>query len=157
MTGLSKSFLLVFLLAPLTLCEARLTYATIGPMIHVNFGDGRRVVSYAVEAALWNFPGKSGQAGPSGAGIGWSFGWEWEPEGYRIYTEPQIGVVAAGASLGPVLQVREKEGVSFGWQGSLWVNALLGADMRYRRIGSERWFAPGGYLKIPVELDDETR
>lgn len=153
MTGFRRGLPLLPLLALAAPGEERLTYATFGPMMHVNFGNGQRVTSYAIEAAFWNFPKTSGQTGPSGAGVGWSFGWEWEHGVTRYYTEPQIGVVAAGASLGPVLQ-RDEAGISFGWQGSLWVNALLGADLRYRRVGGEGWIAPGAYFKIPLELDD---
>ncbi|MFN5183371.1 MAG: hypothetical protein ACK5D5_10160 [Bacteroidota bacterium] len=120
---------------------------TIGPMLHVNFGDSKTRCSWNLEAAYWNF-----------SGFPWSvdMALEFEKQKFRFYSEIQTGVGVAGLSSGPVLEFnREEHKLAFGWQASVWGNYYWGFDLRYRRIGDKSFFAPGTYLKVAFNGRDK--
>ena len=145
-----KSFLLIKFLVIISVftnpVEAQ-TIWTIGPMLHVNFGDEKTVCSWNMEVAYWNF-----------SGFPWSvdMGLEFERKKFRIYTEGQTGIGVAGIASGPVFEInRVDKKESLGWQSSVWGNYYWGFDIRYRKIGGKSFFAPGTYLKIGFNGRDE--
>lgn len=150
--------LLALLFLPAALQAApRLGYVTIGPMAHFNFGNnGYLSFSWGVEAAYWtyenslqegffrNTPPEDGTPGFSAA-----LGFEVDRNAVRYYLEPQMGWVFTGISLGPVLEVPRDGGpVLLGLQADGWLNALVGFNLRYRRIGGRNFQALGWYAKI---------
>lgn len=157
---MKKLLLLSALILPLASQAApRLGYITGGPMLHWNFSNnGFRSFSVAFEAAYWNFK-KVGSEGElfhnvpdfNEPGYGLSLGLEGDWEGIRLYAEPQLGVAYAGLSLGPVLELRGQGAPArLGIQGSGWVNAMVGMDLRYRRLDGKNNQALGLYAKLPV-------
>lgn len=110
---------------------------SVGPMVHVNIdGEGYKV-SYGLEFAYWNienFP------------YSFDFGIEGQKGAFRIYSEAQTGIGFGGISLGPCLEFADKTRLQL--QGSVWVNYILGGDLRFRS-GEHGVFAPGMYLKFP--------
>ncbi len=120
---------------------------TVGPMLHINFGDKQVKASFAIEAAYWNF-----------YFIPYSLdaGIEFEKQKIRVYSEFQTGIGLAGGSIGPVFEFNTKEIiVKGGIQASLWANYFIGFDLRYRRIGGKEFIAPGVYAKLPVYFYDK--
>jgi hypothetical protein len=120
---------------------------TVGPMLHINFGDKQVKASFAIEAAYWNF-----------YFIPYSLdaGIEFEKQKIRVYSEFQTGIGLAGGSIGPVFEFNTKEiNVKGGIQASLWANYFIGFDLRYRRIGGKEFIAPGVYAKLPVYFYDK--
>lgn len=120
---------------------------TVGPMLHINFGDKQIKASFAIEAAYWNiyFIPYSVDAGI-----------EFEKNKIRLYSEFQTGIGLAGGSIGPVFEFNTKEiNVKGGIQASLWANYFIGFDLRYRRIGGKDFIAPGVYAKLPVYFYDK--
>ncbi|MDD2413137.1 MAG: hypothetical protein RBS19_10075 [Bacteroidales bacterium] len=120
---------------------------TVGPMLHINFGDQKVKASFSVEAAYWNF-----------YFIPYSvdFGLEFEKQKIRIYSEFQTGIVVLGGSIGPVLEFNTKEQNFIGGiQASVWANYVLGINLRYRKIGGKEYLAPGIYGKLPVFFFDK--
>jgi len=120
------------------------TYAImVGPMVHFYKYDHKIHASYGLEASYWgNFP------------VGIDLGAEWERGKIRIYTEMEAGILFAGAAIGPVYQYNYKlKENNFGLQGSLWANAFLGFDARWKRLNHETIFSPGTYLKLPAFSD----
>jgi hypothetical protein len=121
---------------------------TIGPMLHVNFGEEKPTVSFAIEAAYWNVTNM-----PYSVDFGIEFD---RKKTTRLYTELQTGIGVAGISLGPVFQYN-KTSAKLGLQGSCWVNYFLGVDYRMRFLRDEKIKSVGTYVKLPVAtsgLDD---
>lgn len=121
---------------------------TIGPMLHWNFGSGKDRFSWGWEAAYWqSFDPSSGDS-PHLHGV--DVGIEFHSNTTRIYAEYQQGMVVYGASLGPVVEMRDG-GVRYGIQGGVWGAMLLGLDLRARYVQEQgAVFAPGTFLKIPL-------
>ena len=113
-----------------------------GPMCHWEFGNQGHHFTWGVEESYWKLVG----SWPLGFDVGFEFG----RPGYRIYTEAQAGIVAAGLAAGPVLEFGGGKGAQWGFQNSLWANAFLGGDFRWRRVGGMTYHCPGTYLKVPV-------
>ena len=113
----------------------------VGPKFNFNFGNGQHRFSGGLEASAWTFNNNSI---PFGA----DFGFEFERDRCRIYSELQAGAIL-GVSAGPVLELT-KETHAIGFQGSAWAAIFLGVDMRYRRINATNYFAPGIFFKYPV-------
>ena len=113
----------------------------VGPKFNFNFGNGQHRFSGGLEASVWTYNNNSI---PFGA----DFGFEFERDRCRIYSELQAGAIL-GLSAGPVLELT-KETHAIGFQGSAWAAIFLGVDMRYRRINATNYFAPGIFFKVPV-------
>jgi hypothetical protein len=141
----------------------RLGYFTSGPMLHWNFSDHEfKRFSYGLEMAYWSYaksaeqrPFWTGDTTPTASlkepGYGLAVGFEFDREAARVYAEPQVGFVLAGASLGAVLEHSRAGGPArFGVQGSGWVNALVGFDFRYRRLNGINNQVVGLYAKLPA-------
>ena len=125
-------------------------FITFGPMLHWNFGDKGRFFSIAFEVSCWNsdfwinnFLLPSIDAGIEGSAHRF----------YRIYAELQglmeiypDGDVPLGISLGPVIEFGDERNY-FGWQGSVWMCALLGVDVRFRMFDEKKVIAPGLMVK----------
>jgi hypothetical protein len=147
--------LLIAILLPMAARAApRLEYITIGPMLHFNFGgNAYQSFSWGLEAAYWNYP-RGPEDGflknsPDTPGWGAALGFEVDRNAFRFHLEPQVGWVLAGLSLGSVLEAPRGGGPTLlGLQGSAWMNAILGFDLRYRRIGGKNFQALGQYVKI---------
>ena len=87
-------------------------------------------------------------------------------EGFRVYAEPQLGWVLAGLSLGPVLEVSSLGAPArWGIQGSGWINAVGGLDMRYRYVdgrhtqarwtrSSQGWSPAKAFLPVAASSSD---
>lgn len=147
------------LLPPASQAAPRLGYITGGPMLHWNFSNnGFRSFSVAFEAAYWSYRQDGSEdelfhnvPDFNETGYGLSVGLEGDWEGIRLYAEPQLGVVYAGLSLGPVLELRGQGAPArLGIQGSGWVNAMAGMDLRYRRLDGKNIQALGLYAKLPA-------
>ena len=113
----------------------------VGPKFNFNFGNSQHRFSGGLEASVWTYNNNSI---PFGA----DFGFEFERDRCRIYSELQAGAIL-GVSAGPVLELT-KETHAIGFQGSAWAAIFLGVDMRYRRINATNYFAPGIFFKYPV-------
>ena len=113
----------------------------VGPKFNFNFGNGQHRFSGGLEASAWTF---SNTSIPFGA----DFGFEFERDRCRIYSEIQAGAIL-GLSAGPVLELT-RDTQTLGFQGSAWAAIFLGVDMRYRRINATNYFAPGIFFKVPV-------
>lgn len=148
----------LLLLAVAAEAEPRVRYFSIGPMLHWNFSRGDfRFASYGLEAAWWSYSygGEGLLGGPAPLieefdrpGYGLAAGFDAGRGSCRWYVEPEIGWGLGGFSLGPVVEL-PYSGVATRWgiQGSAWANFILGADLRYRRLGGEGYLAPGAYAK----------
>jgi hypothetical protein len=138
------------------------SWYAIGPMFHLNFGNGKISTSLALEWSWWSFEethsSVNGQGplppGPEGTGYGFDLGAEVEFHGMksklRLYTESQVSAEdgGAGLSLGPVLEiVPEYRLPHLGIQGSAW---FLVADLRMRYMDAKPFFCPGLYFKFPA-------
>jgi hypothetical protein len=113
----------------------------VGPKFNFNFGNGQHRFSGGLEASAWTF---NNENIPFGA----DFGFEFERDRCRIYSELQAGAIL-GLSAGPVLELT-RDTQTLGFQGSVWGAIFLGLDMRYRRINATNYFAPGIFFKAPV-------
>ena len=113
----------------------------VGPKFNFNFGNGQHRFSGGLEASAWTYNNNSI---PFGA----DFGFEFERDRCRIYSELQAGAIL-GVSAGPVLELT-RETKTLGFQGSAWAAIFLGVDMRYRRINATNYFSPGIFFKYPV-------
>ena len=114
---------------------------TIGPMFHLNFGDKKRSVSFAIEAAYWNVKGFPHSV---------DFAIEFDKGKLRLYSEAQTGIGITGVSLGPVLEFNFRESKTrVGLQGSCWANYFLGLDYRIRFIDKKKFHCVGLYGKLP--------
>lgn len=158
---MGKLTLALLCLPALALGGSRLRYITAGPMLHWNFGEGKSAFSVAVEAAYWDYPpgqplydGSAELPGDGEIGFGLDAGVEWEGRLLRIYAEPQLGMLPAGISAGPVLEWnRTSDDLHIGAQASVWANPVFaGADLRLRKIRGGTWFCPGVNGKIPIPL-----
>lgn len=119
---------------------------TIGPMIHYSFGGDKRHFSWAIELAYWNIKD-----------VPYSFdaAVEFSKKRFRIYSEVQTGVGAAGVSIGPVLEInKEERKAHLGFQTTVWANYFIGLDYRYRRIDKTNFHCIGTYGKIPFGRKD---
>lgn len=159
--GIRWAMLALMMFPSLALGESRLRYITIGPMLHWNFGKEESAMSFAVEAAYWDFPpgdvlfdGGTKVPGDGEVGFGLDLGVEWEGKKIRAYAEPQLGMLPAGIALGSVLEWDlASHAFHVGTQGSLWGNlAFVGADIRGRMVDGKRSLAPGLYVKAPIPL-----
>jgi len=120
---------------------------TIGPMVHINFGNEKSHISYSLECAYWNI---SHVPYSVDAGI------EYEPHKFRLYSELQTGIEVTGIGLGPVLELNtEKNELHLGLQNTLWINCFLGIDYRQRWINHTKYYCTGLYGKLPVVYDSE--
>jgi hypothetical protein len=113
----------------------------VGPKFNFNFGNGQHRFSGGLEVSAWTF---NNESIPFGA----DFGFEFERDRCRIYSELQAGMIL-GLSAGPVLELT-RETKTLGFQGSAWAAIFLAVDMRYRRINATNYFAPGIFFKYPV-------
>ena len=113
----------------------------VGPKFNFNFGNSQHRFSGGLEVSAWTF---SNTNIPFGA----DFGFEFERDRCRIYSEIQAGAFL-GLSAGPVLELT-RDTHTLGFQGSAWAAIFLGVDMRYRRINATNYFAPGIFFKVPV-------
>ena len=144
---MKKSFLILLSIILVSGFIKAQTIWTIGPMLHVNFGEGKTRCSYSLETAYWNF-----------SGFPWSvdFAMEFEKKKIRIYSEGQTGFGLGGIAAGPVLEFnKENNKTSLGWQASIWGNYYWGFDLRYRKINGNKFFCPGTYLKVGFNSRDE--
>jgi hypothetical protein len=113
----------------------------VGPKFNFNFGNGQHRFSGGLEVSAWTF---NNESIPFGA----DFGFEFERDRCRIYSELQAGMIL-GLSAGPVLELT-RDTQTLGFQGSAWTAIFLAVDMRYRRINATNYFAPGIFFKYPV-------
>lgn len=112
---------------------------TAGPMLHYNFGGGSKGhFSFGLEVAYWNV-----YELPYGV----DFGVDFEKDRFRIYSEAQTGLYFGGVSAGSFLEFPKGEAPRLGLQSSLWVNAIIGLDIRARFSRAETRIAPGLYGK----------
>lgn len=137
-----KKRLIVFLIfaSYCFFCNAQ-SIISIGPMVHFNIGNKTVKTSFGVELAFWDFS----QSLPYGCDIGI----EHQKSKWRIYSEVQTGLVFGGISAGPCLEIRKDSCCKMFLQTSVWANAFLGMDMRFRFGKGERYFSPGLYAKLP--------
>lgn len=134
-----KNKTLLFLLL---LTGARLfsqSIITIGPMLHWNFGAGKRTTTFAIEAAYWNL-----DKFPYSVDAGIEFG----GKKVRLYSELQTGIGVAGVSAGSVIEMGD--GIKLGGQFTVWANYGVGIDYRYRKVNKQKNNCFGLYAKIPA-------
>ncbi|MFL5728352.1 MAG: hypothetical protein ACJ75J_02590, partial [Cytophagaceae bacterium] len=139
---LFRKFLILFMLiTPVSIALAQ-EYYTIGPMLHFNIGDEKVRTSFGIEFAYWNY---------SNFPYSFDFGVDFQKYKTRIYTEMQTGAAATGVSAGPFMEFKKKSSVQVGLQSSVWLNYIIGVDLRGRWQKGQDYFAPGIYAKIPWE------
>jgi hypothetical protein len=130
------------------------TVWTFGPMFHFYFGK-KFDFSVGLEAAVWKASEEVGWKHPYSIDFGvesLNGGKVW------IYSEFQTGVLLAGISIGPCLEIRKDsvQTIHFGMQGSVWANFIVGTDARLRWVDDNVTFSPGAYLKIPFGYKSES-
>jgi hypothetical protein len=141
-----------------------LHYLTVGPMLHWNIKDGAfDAFSFGIEASFWRYGQKPQERGGwyimpefELPGYGVALGIDFDKHAARLYAEPQVGMILAGASLGGVAEMPwSGKPARLGLQGSLWVHYLAGMDFRYRYLAGDHYQALGFYAKLPVRLSGE--
>lgn len=135
-------FILLFITGNL---QAQMITYWAGPKINFNISKtddkvGNRI-SGGFEVSVWAW---GGDGMPKGA----DFGFEVERDKVRIYADIQAGMLL-GLSMGPVIEIANKR-ANLGFQTALWGAALIGAEVKYRRIDSKNYFAPGFMIKLPL-------
>jgi len=138
-----KRFSLIILISTIIICKegnAQSVYS-VGPMLHINIGNKHVKASFGFELAYWSFS----HTLPYGCDIGI----EHQKSKWRVYTEAQAGIIWGGISAGPCLEIRKDSSCKMFIQTSIWANALIGIDLRFRYSESEHYFAPGLYAKFP--------
>ena len=112
---------------------------TIGPLFHVNFGGEEGDFSFNLNEGV--LPMHS-----------IDLGFEAQRKKVLFYCEYQVGLIWAGASVGPVLEYNGNA-AQVGFQGSVWGDYFLGLDFRLRKIIHQPLvYAPGVMFKIPVMI-----
>lgn len=143
MKSVKRYSLVMSLLAMASLHARAQEVWTIGPMLHVNFGEEKPTVSFAMEVAYWNV-----RSFPHSVDFGLEFD---RRKKRRIYSELQTGIGVAGISVGPVFQFVKNAGdAKLGLQGTAWINYYVGLDYRMRFFRDEKARAVGTYAKLPV-------
>jgi hypothetical protein len=150
--------------APAPRAASPLHYLSVGPMLHWNIKDGEfDAFSFGIEASWWRF-GQEPQEGGTWfitpdfklPGYGVALGIDFDKHAVRLYAEPQVGMIIAGASLGGVAEMPwSGEPSRLGFQGSLWVHYLVGMDFRYRHLAGDHYQALGFYAKLPILISGE--
>ena len=115
---------------------------SVGPMVHFNFGDKKPRVSWGVEAAVWWLEGER----PISANLGF----DRRAGSTIIYSQAQTGILIAGLSLGPFIELRKEEKPLVGLQTDFWANYFAGVNYRTRVGGGGFRHALGGYAKLPM-------
>lgn len=141
MTKTKTLIAILLLLTTLCFSASAQSIISIGPMFHLNIGNKVVKTSFGVELAYWNFS----QTLPYGIDIGI----ERQKSKWRIYSEAQTGLIFGGISVGPCLEIRKDSCSKLFLQTSVWANAFIGLDMRFRFGKNERYFSPGLYAKLP--------
>lgn len=114
-------------------------YITVGPTWNVYFGQGASHHTFGIQSYYWDF-----NHFPMGAGGGIEFDFQGKP---YYFAELQTGVVWTGVSAGVVYH----PDLGLGFQGSTWLNFLVGGKFRYRSL-DEGFYGAGTYLTIPIPL-----
>lgn len=146
--------------APAPQAASPLHYLSVGPMFHWNFKEGGLdAFSFGIEASWWRF-GQRPQERSTWfislpdyklPGYGVAFGIDFDKHAVRLYAEPQVGMIIAGASIGCVAELpTSRKPPRLGFQGSLWAHYLAGIDFRYRHLAGDHYQALGFYAKLPV-------
>lgn len=150
--------------APVLRAASPLDYLSIGPMIHFNIKDGEfNAFSFGIEASYWRFGQEPVESGAwfvmpdfKLPGYGAALGVDFDKRAVRLYAEPQVGFILAGASLGGVAEIPwSGKAARLGFQGSLWVDYLVGMDFRYRYLAGDHYQALGFFAKLPMLLSGE--
>ena len=116
---------------------------SVGPMFHLNFGNGKVTPGYGFEIAYWNY-----EHFPYSVDLGF----EYEKSKFRLYSEAQTGIAVTGVSAGPFLEFKNSSPVQAGLQGSFWINYFVGVDCRFRIMKGQDYIAPGLYAKLPFAV-----
>jgi hypothetical protein len=138
---MSKLLFLLLLVTANNLFAQSNTMVLVGPKLNINISKTDRCLSGGLEVSTWSGSMKDGLGGTA-------FGFEFEKGRFRVYADLQAGYII-GFSVGPVVEI-SSEKTKLGFQGSMWGVLLLGGELKYRRINSTNYFAPGFLLKIPV-------
>ena len=141
-----------------------LSAITIGPMFHVNFGGKEELrFSWGFEASYWiSTPSNHKENEDDDFSFNLNegvlpmhsidLGFEAQRKKVLFYCEYQVGLIWAGASVGPVLEYNGNA-AQVGFQGSVWGDYFLGLDFRLRKIIHQPLvYAPGVMFKIPVMI-----
>ena len=144
---IKRKVLTVIFLLTINICFSQEVWM-FGPMVHLNFGDGKPNVSYGVEGSYWDI---------SHFLYGVDAGIEYGSKRLRLYSELQTGFALAGVAFGPVLEYNTGESqLHLGTQYTLWANYFWGFDYRHRWIDKTKFNCIGTYVKIPVKnIEDD--
>lgn len=139
---MSKLLFILILITGSNLVQAQSNVLVlVGPKLNFNISKTEKRFSGGLEVSTWSGNDEDGLSGAA-------FGVEFERDRLRIYADLQTGYIL-GISAGPVVEI-SRENTKLGFQGSLWGVFLIGGELKYRRINSTNYFAPGFLLKIPV-------
>jgi len=139
---MSKLLFILILITGSNLVQAQSNVLVlVGPKLNFNISKTEKRFSGGLEVSTWSGNDEDGLSGAA-------FGVEFERDRLRIYADLQTGYIL-GISAGPVVEISH-ENTKLGFQGSLWGVFLIGGELKYRRINSTNYFAPGFLLKIPV-------
>src|SRR5688572_1552146 len=115
---------------------------TIGPMLHITLGGENRAKTFSIETSYWNINKFIYSV---------DFAVEFGRGRMLLYSEAQTGIGLTGISMGPVVEFNFRENkTSLGFQGSCWLNYLIGIDYRLRFIDHQRLHFVGMYAKVPI-------
>ncbi len=110
---------------------------TFGPVFNWSLGTKTHYTTLGFNVYYWEFRDDV----PWSVGIGYERG----SDGQNLFfSEAQTGEVLLGASSGILFSDQK----GFGFQGSIWGNAIAGANVRYRYL-DESIFCPGLYISVP--------
>ena len=133
-----KRFIIIIIIIIFTIISSHKTKAqsvyTVGPMLHINIGNKCLKASLGFELAYWSFS--------HNLPYGYNIGIEHQKSKLRIYTEVQTGIIWGGISAGPCLEIRKDSCCKLFLQTSVWANAIIGIDFRFRYRNDEHYFPP---------------
>lgn len=124
---------------------------TFGPSVHYTFGTNRpfwKNLTVGFEVAYWDM---TGDLMPAAYGL--DAGVDFGLDAMRIYSEAQAGLLFAGASAGPVLEIPYRGKSRLGLQYSVWMNFIGGLNLRALHLNNQQNFSPGIYVKAPVPIE----
>lgn len=136
-------------LLALFIINAHAQVFTIGPTLHLNLKNNSQIISYGIEAAIWN----------SSEPFGVDFGLEFSKASFKIYSEFESGIFIIGSAIGPVF-VKDYGGkIKLGLQVTGWANYYFGLDFRgtFFKNDSNKNISYGMYYKYFNEEKIDTR
>ncbi len=135
-------FVIGFVALSFGMLRAQTPVYTLGPMIHIYFGQDKTNLGVGFEGAIYSRIG------------GIDLGFELRGRNLILYTEYEYSKIFYGLAAGPFIQLKNGDNkFLFGIQGSLWANFFFGLDYRLRGAKNFTEHGPGMYFKQIYQRD----